>query len=308
MTTKSIGQAFVAAGGAEKQMKGRSGREIEVKGVDIKTLMTTSTGIATDPVRDGAVAVTTATRTPTLMDLVTATPTDSDPHTYMEETTFTNNALEVTEGGTYGEAALGFTERSIDVSKVVVWLPVTDETLEDTAGLPGYIDQRLGFMLRQRTELQMLVGNGTAPNMRGILNVVGIQTQAKGTDSVAVAIRKARTKVKTPGYGDADLLVLHPTDSEEIDVAAAVDLEAPFIDTSRMWNVPRYENDAITLGTGLVGDFTHYTALKVKKSITLKVSNSHSTFFTEGKQAIRAEIRVAFPVFRPAAFCTVTGI
>lgn len=304
MNTKSIGQQFVDAGGAAR--KGLHGPKVEVSGVDVKTLMTTAAGFAPESTRDITVPI--ANRTPTLMDLVTTTPTDSDPYTFMEETTFTNNALEVAEGGTYGEAALGYTERTLDVSKIVVWLPVTDETLEDTAGLPGYIDQRLGFMLRQRTELQMLVGNGTAPNMRGILNTSGIQTQAKGADTVAVAIRKARTKVKTPGYGEADLLVLHPTDSEEIDVAAAVDLQAPFIDTSRMWNVPRYENDAITLNTALIGDFQHYTALKVKKSITLQTTNSHSTFFVEGKQAIRAEIRVAFPVFRPAAFCTITGI
>ncbi|MCW2736108.1 phage major capsid protein [Nocardioides sp.] len=307
MKSKSIGQAFVDGGGATKPLKGCSGPEIEVKGVDVKTLMTTSTYVP-DTGRDGAVSVSIATRTPTLMDLVTATPTDSDPYTFMEETTFTNNALEVAEGGTYGEAALGFTERTVDVSKVVVWLPVTDETLEDTAGLPGYIDQRLGFMLRQRTELQMLVGNGTAPNMRGILNTAGIQTQPKGADTIAVAVRKARTKVKTPGYGNADLLALNPADSEDIDVAAAVDLQAPFIDTSKMWNVPRYENDGLTAGTGLIGDFANYTALKVKKAITLKVSNSHGTFFVEGKQAIRAEIRVAFVIFRPAAFVTITGI
>ena len=33
-----------------------------------------------------------------------------------------------------------------------------------------------------------------------------------------------------------------------------------------------------------------------------------ATFFVEGKQAIRADMRVALVVYRPAAFCTVTGI
>jgi len=40
----------------------------------------------------------------------------------------------------------------------------------------------------------------------------------------------------------------------------------------------------------------------------IQVTNSHSTFFIEGKQAIRADIRVVMIVFRPEAFSTITGI
>ena len=48
--------------------------------------------------------------------------------------------------------------------------------------------------------------------------------------------------------------------------------------------------------------------LAVKKGMTVDVSNSHSTFFTENKQAVRAEMRAAFTVYRPTAVCTVTGV
>jgi HK97 family phage major capsid protein len=64
----------------------------------------------------------------------------------------------------------------------------------------------------------------------------------------------------------------------------------------------------LTVSAALVGDVANYCALRVKKGITLSVSNSHSTFFLEGKQAIRAEIRAALVVYRPAAFVTITGI
>lgn len=303
----TVGKMFASSGAAKKQDKGGKGREIHLADVDVKTLMTTTGGFVTQSARDATV-VPLATRTPTLLDRVLATPTNSSPYEYMEETTYTNNAAEVAEGGTYGEAALAFTPRSSSVGKIVVWLPITDEQLEDEEEVASHVDQRLGFMLRQRLELQMLVGNGTAPNLRGILNVVGIQTHAKGADTAAVAIRKAKTKVQTPGYGQPDLVVIHPTDAEEIDLAAATDLLAPWTVKESMWETPRQATDAITLGTALIGDFANYCALKVKKGITLQVTNSHSTFFVEGKQAVRAEIRVAFPVFRPAAFVAVTGI
>lgn len=304
---KSIGELFVESGACRPVVKGAAGPPIELPDFDVKTLLTTSAGFAVDTTREPA-AVPFASRPLSLVDLVLATPTSSDPHKYMEETTYTNAAAEVAEGGTYPEASFAYTERSVDVSKVTTWLPITDEELEDVDGLAEHLSGRLEFAARQRLELQMLVGNGTAPNMRGILNTVGIQTQAKGADTVPVAIRKGITKVRVPGYGVPNAMLLHPSDSEEIDVAAAVDLSVPFEDDGNLWRLPRIETDALPAGTGLTGDFRNFTALKVKRGVEIQVSNQHSTFFVEGKQAIRCTFRVAFPVYRPAAFCTVTGI
>jgi len=305
MNTKTIGHRFVEAKGAVVP-EGR-GREVTLPDVDVKTLLTTASGWVPDTSRaDGFVPI--AGRRPGLLDLVMATPTNSAPFTYMEETLDAAAAAETAEAGTYGEAALTFTPRTSNVQKITVWLPVTDEAIEDTEALAETIDDRLALQIRQRLEFQMLNGNGTTPNLRGILNVAGIQTQAKGADTAAVAIRKAKTKIQTPGYAQPDLLVINPTDAEEIDLAAAVDLTAPWVVKDEMWDVPRYATDALTAGTAVMGDWGNYAGLKVKKGLTLQVSDSHSTFFLEGKHAVRAEIRVAFPVYRAAAFVTVTGI
>ena len=308
MSTQSIGTALVkSAGWAGRAPMGKEQFTTELPDVDVKTLMTTAAGWAPETHREaGAVPI--AVRPLSLLDLLTQTPTKSAPVTYMEETTETSNAAEVAEGGTYGEAAFAFTPRSANVGKISVWLPVTDEQLEDDEEAARFVDERLPFLLRQRLEGQVLTGNGTLPNLRGILNTAGIATQALGTDTRPVAIRKAITKVQTPGYGVPNAVVMHPTDAEDIDLAAAVDLSAPFLDTSSFWNLPRIVTDGITLGTALVGDFANFVGLRIRRGITLTVSNSHGTFFTEGKQAIRADIRVAVPVYRPTAFCSVTGI
>ena len=63
----------------------------------------------------------------------------------------------------------------------------------------------------------------------------------------------------------------------------------------------------LTAGTAIVMDST-FTELVMRRDIEVQVSNSHSTFFIEGKQAIRADVRCAFVVYRPAAVATVTGI
>src|SRR5690606_24542993 len=177
----------------------------------------------------------------------------------------------------------------------------------------SYVNNRLPFMLRQRLDSQLLNGNGTAPNLRGVLNTAGIQTQAKGTDAGPDAIYKAMTKVKVTGRARPDHVVMHSNDWQEIRLLRTADgiyIWGSPLETGqpRIWGLPIVENDVIAEGTALVGDFRNFSELVSRRGIDVQVTNSHDQFFIQGKQAIRADMRVALVVYRPTAFCTVTGI
>jgi HK97 family phage major capsid protein len=75
----------------------------------------------------------------------------------------------------------------------------------------------------------------------------------------------------------------------------------------RMWGLPVVVTTAQTEDTGLVGDFRQ-AALYLRQGIDVQVSNQHDDYFVRNLLAIRAEMRAALAVYRPAAFCTVTGI
>ncbi len=310
--TKSVGDLFVESKGRE--IKGGIGPHVELD-VEVKTLMTTSAGWAPE-----------TTRTPRLVDFVTrpiqvtdtipTRPTDQTAVVYMEETTFTNNAAETAEGGTKPEAALALAERTDPVRKIAVWLPVTDEQLEDVDGIRSYIDNRLMFMVRQRLDSQILVGDGTAPNLSGILDRSGLQTQAKGADPVPDAIYKAMTKVRLSGSGNGgaipNVAYFHPLDWQDVRLLRTADgiyiWGSPAeVGPERIWGLGVVLAEGLTENTAIVGDTT-FTELAVKRGIGIQVSNSHSDYFVKNQQAIRAEMRAAFVVYRPAAFCSVTGI
>jgi HK97 family phage major capsid protein len=304
----SFGEAFTKSAAYGPGNKGN----IAELDIDVKTLMTTTAGWAPETTRTGRV-IESAQRPIQVSDIVPIDPTSQAAYVYMEETTFTNNAAEVAEGGTYGEAALALTEQSSTVRKVGVWLPVTDEQLEDEAGAQAYINRRLPFMLQQRLDGQILVGNGTAPNLRGVNNVAGIQTQAKGADPVFDAVLKGATKVKVTGRAFPGFVVFHPNDWQDLRLTRTVDgiyiLGNPNDPApAGIWGMRVVESDAQTENTAVVGDFTNFSVLAVRRGIEVQVTNAHSTFFVEGKQAIRADMRAALVFFRPAAFCTVTGI
>jgi HK97 family phage major capsid protein len=287
-------------------------RSFEVEDIDIKTLMTTAAGWATPVIRTGRL-VEDEQRPIQVLDVLPSTTTGAAAVTYMEETTFTNAAAEAAEGGTYAESALALTEQTSPVRKIATFLPVTDEQLEDVSQVQGYINNRLPFMLRQRLDSQVTQGNGTAPNLRGITAVAGIQTQAKGTDPVPDAIYKAMTKIRVTGRANPSAVLIHPTDWQNVRLLRTADGLYIWGNPSesgvdRIWGLPVVQADSLTLGTALTGDFATYFELAFRRGIEVKVSDSHGTFFIEGKQAIRADVRVAAVTYRPTAFATVTGL
>ena len=306
----TVGGAFTKAT-AYTNLQGRKIGDMSTLDVELKTLMTTAAGWTPEVTRTGRVVdmVTTPLQ---VAQLIPQTTTSQTAIQFLRETTYTNNAAEIAEAGTYPEAALALTEDSVLVRKISVFLPVTDEQLEDEAQVRGYIDNRLGFMVRQRLDSQLLVGNGTAPNLRGLLNTVGIQTQAKGTDPVPDAIYRAMTKVRVTGGAEPNLVVLHPNDWMDIRLLRTADGIYIWGNPSdagpeRIWGLTVSQAQAMTENTGLVAD-TQFLEMATRRGLDIQVSNSHGTFFVEGKLAIRADIRVALVVYRPQALCTVTGI
>ena len=311
---KSVGEMFVESK-AYSTISGGVGEVSELNidpNVLIKTDFTTSAGWAPPTVRTGLV-IDSAQYPLKVADVIPSGTTTNSSVTWMAESTFTNNAAEAAEAAQYGEAALALTETSSTVRKVAVFLPVTDEQLEDVAQVSSYIDNRLGFMLQQRLDSQLLTGDGSAPNLRGVLNTSGISTQAKGSDSTPDAIHKAITKVRTTGAAEPDTVILHPNDWQAIRLLQTSDGlyiwgNPADAGPERIWGLPVVQTTSETENTGLVGAFRGYSQLWIRRGIEIQVSNSHSDYFIKGKQAVRADMRAALAVYRATAFCTVTGI
>lgn len=304
---KSFGEAFIEAWSPE--LKGQS---FDLEDFDTKTLFETTAGWAPESTRTGRV-VPYAVAPLEVIDIIPTTGTGQAAVIYMEETTYTQAAAETAEGGAYGESEFALTERTSPVRKIAHFIPVTDEQLEDEPQVSGYLDNRMRFGIRQRTNTQILVGDGTAPNLEGILNRTGIQTQAKGTDPVPDAIYKAMTKIRVTGQAIPSHTIMHPNDWQDVRLLRTTDGIYIWGSPSeagpeRIWGLPVVQEQALTENTGLVGDFPNFAELAIRRGIEVKVSDSHSDYFVKGKQAIRADYRAALQVYRAAAFCTVTGI
>lgn len=280
--------------------------------VGTKTLMSTSAGFAPESIRmPGFVEA--ATRPIQMLDIMPMFPTTQAAIKYMEETTRTHSAAETAEGGAYAESAFAFTERTVSVSKITDSLPVTDEQLEDVAMMQGYVATRLPFGVRQRMDRQVLIGDGSTPNLRGLKNVSGIQTQARGADPVPDTFFKAMTKIRVTGRAIPTHHIMHPTDWQGVRLLRTAD--GVYIWGSpaesgpeRLWGLQVVQNDADSAGTGYTGSFQPaWCGIFERRGVDLQIGYVNDQF-TKGTRTVRADARAAAVWMRPAAFCSNTGL
>jgi HK97 family phage major capsid protein len=255
-----------------------------------------------------------AVETRTVRDLFAEGNTTSNVIQYWEETSLVNNAAAVAEGGTKPESALDFTLRSNIVEKIATWLPVTREMLSDVPQSRSLIENRLRYMVAMEVDDQLINGNGTTPNISGILDRSGVQTTAAASAAAAIdAIMTAITLIRVNALAEPDGIIMHPNDFSAIATLRTADgiylLGNPQADPNfRLWGLPIRVTTTRTENTAIVGAFRTMAQIFEREGVTVTASSEHSTYFIENKVAILAETRLALAVYRPAAFCTVTGL
>jgi HK97 family phage major capsid protein len=281
--------------------------------VGLKTLFQRTAGWSPEVTRSGLVTLKPMVPAPSVTDHLVTIPVSQSGYKYMEETTYTTGAAEVAEGATFGEAVLQLTERSQTVEKVAVWIPVTDEQLEDEPGARAYVEARLENMLRQRLDLQVLQGDGNTPNILGTVNKAGIQTRALGADTLLDASYKLFTTIRTDGFAEPSVAFLQASAWQPVMLLKTSDGQYIYGNPasggpSTLWGVPVVQTQAAVSGTMVTGDYANYAFLGVKRGLDMQITNSHGTQFIEGKQAIRVDTRVVMVHIRPKAFGTLTGV
>ena len=271
----------------------------------------TSAGWAPESLRTGRLVLD-AQRQVEVTDVLPAIPTTMAAVVYMEETTFTSAAAERAEAALYAESTLVYTEQSVTIRSIGTSLPASDEQLADVAGIRAILDSRLIFMVRQRLDSQILVGDGITPNLLGTLNVAGINTQPKGADSVPDAIYKGIKAARVTGRAQPNVVIVHPNDWEGVRLLKTADGIYIWGSPSeagplRIWGLPVIETTAVTENTTIAGDYARMSALHVRQGVEV-LTGFVNDDFTRGRVTIRAGLRTAVVHYRPEAFTQITGI
>ena len=201
--------------------------------------------------------------------------------------------------------------------KVAALASISRELLDDFGDFMGFLPQELARAVYDTETDQIINGNGTAPNMLGILHTAGLLTRAVGTDTAIDAIVRrsltlaCRAKLRggRPG-GTASRRLALPQVAEIHDRPLCVGPKrtkpvgrlGQHLRRTRLTNTKCPQSTAIVLDTNISCQAWTRLGMEI-------LANQYGTYeFTQNAWTFRAEERVTVGVIRPTAICTVTGI
>lgn len=298
---KSVGQLWTESA-AFKVREGKVHFDL-----DTKVLMTTLAGFLPESLRTGDIVA--LPKRPTyVLDSVRKVETSQNSVQYMQQTVRTEAAVETAQGlGVLNEAALRWMPATAPIEEIPVWIPATNIMLEDAPYIQDLIDNELADQVLRRLDLQLLRGNGIAPNLLGIQNAVGIQQEPLGANDLFTGLGNAIARVEANEFAIANLAVMHPTDYWTLRLARAVPGgnflfgDPTFAGPSQIFGCEIIRTSAGVVGNAVVGDFSQ-VSIAVRRGVTVEYGWVNDNF-ANGIRAIRASVRAGVVIRRPAAFC-----
>jgi hypothetical protein len=249
-----------------------------------------------------------------MRDILPSTSTSLSIVPYIQEQSYLSNVAGagwVLEAGQKPELAMNWVPARATIEKIAGWIPATYELLADVPLMRGLIDNFLQNSVSFREDRGLLSGSGTDPEIRGLLNTTGLQTQAFTSDALT-SLGLAQGVLENI-EGQADFQVMNTLDFWQIQTTRnatrfdgeALTNAAPFgVPPAGLWGVNVKRTNAMARGSALVGDSRGAMILD-REGVVIRIGDQHLDYFTTNKIAILAEKRVGLMVFRPDFFVSV---
>ena len=253
------------------------------------------------------------TRLVHMRQLIAQGSTASDVVRFVKESGYSNGAAATAEGSTLGQSDFDFTASDANVQKIGTYFRISEEMLNDTPQLTSYLSARAPEKLLEVEDNQILNGNGTAPQLSGIIS----DATAFAAGGFANAIESANefdvltvalNQLALANYA-ADYIMINPTDFHKILLLKSSQNEYLVKDWNqglqpRINGVPVILNTAITSDKYLVGNFGMGTQLWVRDNVGVEFFKEDGTNVRDGFVTVRVQERVALTNYLPNAFVT----
>lgn len=224
----------------------------------------------------------------------------------LREASNTNNAAEVAQGASKPESAVTFEQYNVPIQTVAHWIKVSNQLLADAPAVAAYIDTRLRDGLAQRIERQILLGDGTTPNLSGLTDSGNFTAYTPVTGAnLADSINRAKYALWATGNAP-DTAIVNPADWSVMELtrdgSTGVYLYGTPGTVAGMtpFGVQVVLSNHMPQGYFLIGNLAGATNLFQRQGTTVEMGYINEDF-TNNLVTIRAEERLGLAVDRPAA-------
>jgi HK97 family phage major capsid protein len=232
---------------------------------------------------------------------------------YTRESSFVNRAAERSEAAQKPETDIVFEGVDTPVRTIAHFLKVSKQVMDDAPALQSYIDRRMTYGVTLRAEQQIINGNGTTPNLSGILASGNFTSlSASGGDTDFDFANRAKYEVIGADYMP-DVYLINPADwgrMERLKTGLSGDdryvgadgainyLQNGLVPT--LWGLPVIPSNSVPAGK-LICLSLDATMFWERQGVTVEIFDQNEDDVEKNLLTVRGEMRGAFTVFRPDA-------
>ena len=244
--------------------------------------------------------------------LLPRTTTTSNAIEFTKENVYTNSAAEAAEGAAKAESSLTWTLVNMPISTVAHWIKISKQLAADAPALAAYVNSRMRYGVNQKVDTQLVVGDGTAPNISGTYDTGNFTAHGYANANLGstlkklVLIRKIMADLYAAGY-PADAVVLNPADWATIEIELFTTAAGQTLYSvneagqARLFGIPVIQAIGMAADTFQVGRFSEAYMVYNREGVVVEMSDSDSDNFTKNLITLRAERRLALATEKPAA-------
>jgi HK97 family phage major capsid protein len=241
-----------------------------------------------------------ARRSPYIRQIINVMQTTGQYVAWAEQTARDGSAASTAEGAAKTQSDFDIVEVTKKVEKITSYMKASKESLADIAFLSSEINTELRSLLELKLDSLLYNGNGTTPNIKGIVTYatafsVASTSLANGVDQANNfdAIRAAVWQVVNGNFMPNYVLV-NPIDAALMDMTKLTDGQyviPPFATATgqTIAGLQVIENTGVTAGDFLVGDFSK-SNLVMREEINFSIGYENDDF-TKNLVTILAELR-----------------
>lgn len=238
------------------------------------------------------------------------TTTDSNAIRYVVEDGYEDGTDVTAEGSTKPQSSLGLEAKTANVVKIATHMKVSDEMLEDVAGLAGYITTRGTTKYRLKEDQQLLYGTGLNNQLEGLTVAAtawGAATINNPIDNLYDVAVDGSANLAKKNYMPSGMMV-HPTDwfnliteKDEDGQYIVPDLIRQGLAPAQLAGVPVIRNTAVNEGDILMANFAQMATLFDRRGVSVRFFEQNEDDAINNLITVVIEGRLALPVYLPNA-------
>lgn len=226
-------------------------------------------------------------------------------YTFMRDNGGEGDPAPTAETATKPQFDFDLVESTVNFEWIAGWIRVTRKAMNNIPGFLSYLNSRLPEKLLRAEDAQLISGDGTSPNISGILDSGNFTAASSTADILIEQLIDSLAQLEDEEERDATAIVLRPvdyygffknkaTDSGVYDLPKNVTFVNGVLYIS---GVPVYATTAMPSGKFIVGDWAMGAQLLIQNGMRIEFFEQDGTNVRENKITVRIEESVAFPIY-----------